>query len=116
MFNVFVLLMMCVHSTLSSTPILSALSVFDDNVELRIGKVKKMKDPLFVQDQEVEARIDNGYPNVMRNGKNRWQMWYGTCLEPNSCAEQYLLRELHGRTHMGETRIEHFRVQRLEEK
>ena len=57
-----------------------------------------MKDPLFVQDQEVEARIDNGYPNVMRNGKNRWQMWYGTCLEPNSCGAVSLVPSTDGLT------------------
>ena len=62
-------------------------------------QVKKMKDTLFVQDQEVEARIDNGYPNVMRQQEpmaNVVRNVFGTELLWSSTR-----RELHGRTHMG---------------
>ena len=71
---VLIIIMCAVHST--SNPI-SALSVFShDSVELRMGKVKKFERPLLVQDRDWEVRIDNGYPNVMRNSKNQSQLWY----------------------------------------
>ena len=54
-----------------------------------IGTVEKPAGgALFGQDMPWEPRLDNGYPNVVRSGKN-WQLWYGDCVK--GCGTQLLL-------------------------
>ena len=48
---------------------------------------------LFTQDRPWEPRLDNGYPNVIKDytptGEERWQLWYGDCVK--GCGTQILL-------------------------
>jgi len=58
----------------------SATSLSGD-AAVRLGAVvKSPRNPVLVQDQPWERRIDNGYPNVVDDGDGSLQLWYGLCL------------------------------------
>ena len=76
----------------------AAISLFGDSesassgLTLGVGTpTKHPANPLLVQDQPWETRIDNGYPNVVppKAAGEPFQLWYGTC--SFSCDRQLLL-------------------------
>ena len=52
-------------------------------VSVAVGSVTKAaQNPLFVQDQPWETRIDNGYPNLAHDPDDplgAFRLWYGVC-------------------------------------
>lgn len=66
----------------------AAIGVVGDlsSLSVSLGVVSKTHDPLLVQDQPWEPRIDNGYPNV-RLENTTWRLWYGDCLD-DGCSNQ----------------------------
>ena len=58
---------------------ISLLLTPSPELHLRLGTPSKHpKSPLFVQDRPWEARIDNGYPNIVPPVDGRpFQLWYG---------------------------------------
>lgn len=57
----------------------------DSELRIALGRPHKHpSNPLFIQDQPWETRIDNGYPNVVppkkggkEGGTAAYQLWYG---------------------------------------
>lgn len=55
-----------------------------------IGKVQKHRsNPLLIQDKPWEARLDNGYPNVVKphpGSSDGYQLWYGGFIACKKCS------------------------------
>mmetsp|Transcript_22001 Transcript_22001/g.43729 ORF Transcript_22001/g.43729 Transcript_22001/m.43729 type:complete len:485 (-) Transcript_22001:26-1480(-) len=82
-----------------SSPTTTTLAAFSiathmSGVKRAIGIAEKyVGNPVFNQSEPWEARIDNGYPNIVPpfEGNPKFQAWYGTCGEANSCDRQFFL-------------------------
>ena len=64
------------------------------NLRIKQGIIAKHpRNPLFIQSEPWERRIDNGYPNVVKlpTRGSSFQLWYGTCARENNCDRQLLL-------------------------
>ena len=70
-------------------------STLTGNLRIKQGTIAKHpRNPLFIQSEPWERRIDNGYPNVVKLPTPRgssFQLWYGTCARENNCDRQLLL-------------------------
>jgi hypothetical protein len=75
------------HAAATTAVFASATALTGDAVVVAGRVIKSLRNPLFVQDEPWERRIDNGYPNVVEDSSTgALRLWYGVCLGAESNA------------------------------
>jgi hypothetical protein len=75
------------HAAATTAVFASATALTGDAVVVPGSVIKSPRNPLFVQDEPWERRIDNGYANVVEDeSTGALRLWYGVCLGAESNA------------------------------
>jgi len=81
------------HAAATTAVFASATALTGDAAVVAGRVTKSPRNPLFVQDEPWERRIDNGYANVVQDeSTGALRLWYGVCLgaesNASSCSPQ----------------------------
>ena len=70
-------------STFAVAGLVDLPTIAEAGLSIASGDVSKHPEPLLVQDQPWEFRIDNGYPNIVHNPGDphgNWRLWYSSSI------------------------------------